>query len=121
MSRFSRRIAPSVQLELQAARQAESNHDTVLAFQHLENAHVLGQQSTLYHTWVHLRMLQWGLRYQLSSVPGQVFRVIGALTKTAIGLVPQGNTGGSQINPFKKLPLKPEHAILIAAAQCKSR
>jgi len=44
---------------------------------------------------------------------GQVVRLVGAFTKTAIGLVPIGNTGGANISPFKSLPVsKANQAIL---------
>ena len=63
-------------------------------------------------------MLLWALRnYQFKEIFGQIFRVIGAVTKTAIGLVPQGNTGGANISPFKVLPIKPEHQTIINNAK----
>jgi hypothetical protein len=43
---------------------------------------------------------------------GQVFRIAGATTKTAIGLISSGSTGG----PFKVLPVSPELTAIIAKA-----
>jgi hypothetical protein len=34
---------------------------------------------------------------------GQLIRIVGAATKTAIGWVPRGNTGGSNVSPFKPM------------------
>lgn len=46
MPRFSRRIQPWVQLELDAANRAEARAERALVFRHLERAHVLGQATT---------------------------------------------------------------------------
>lgn len=91
---------------------AQGEHEK--AFSILEDAHVIGQQSTYYHCLVHYRMLRHGLRYRdFKEVFGQVVRLVGAFTKTAIGLVPTGNTGGANISPFKRLPVsKANQAIL---------
>lgn len=103
---FGKKIRPSVDYEL---RQASSTKNQKSAFQHLERAHVLGQASTREHVRVHWEMLRWGIRQgDRKEIIGQLFRIIGALTKTAIGLVPTGNTGGSNISPFKKLPIPAE-------------
>ena len=76
------------------------------AFSMLEDAHVIGQQSTFFHCLVHYKMLRHGLHYRdVREVFGQVVRLIGAFTKTAIGLVPVGNTGGANVSPFKRLPV----------------
>ena len=40
--------------------------------------------------------------------------------KTAIGLVPAGNTGGSNINPFKKLPISSKHQAAITKAKSRA-
>ncbi len=118
MTAFSRAITPQVDNELQLAFRCRVNDDAGAEFTHLENAHVLGQQSTWQHTRVHYLMLCWGLRNRdYKEVRGQLLRLIGAATKTAIGLVPTGNTGGSNISPFKTLPVRPELAMLIQQAK----
>ncbi|WP_288389267.1 DUF3703 domain-containing protein, partial [uncultured Alteromonas sp.] len=40
-------------------------------------------------------------------------RIVGAATKTAIGLVPKGNTGGTDISPFKRLPISAENQAIL--------
>lgn len=63
-------------------------------------------------------MLVWSTRKRsLREFLGQLLRVVGAATKTPFGLVPTGNTGGSQISPFKPLPIPPDLAQLIASAE----
>ncbi len=118
MSNFKQAIAPYVEQELHLAAQARENNQPLIEFQYLENAHVLGQGSTYHHVKVHVLMLLWGVRQRsFRELWGQLFRIIGAATKTAVGLVPSGNTGGSNISPFATLPLKPEHAAAIISAK----
>lgn len=91
-----------------------------LAFVHLERAHVLGQESTLQHVRVHWLMFLWGLRRRNArECLGQVLRIFGAATKTAAGLVPSGNTGGSNVSPFKPMPVPPDLAIIIEEARAR--
>lgn len=117
MSRFSRNIRPYVDAELAAAREAEKVNDVTRAFMHLERAHVLGQASTVQHVRVHWLMFCWGWRQgSLRECSGQVLRMIGAATKTAIGLVPYGNTGGSNVSPFRRMPVVPELERIIQRA-----
>lgn len=118
MSSFATRIRPHVDAELHAAALAERQGNPAAAFAHLERAHVLGQESTIQHVRVHWRMFAWGWRQKRGrECAGQVLRMVGAATKTGIGLVPTGNTGGSNISPFKRLPVPAELATLIDRAR----
>jgi len=120
MNQFSSRIRPFVDAELAAARDAELRKDNDLGFGHLERAHILGQASTREHVRVHFRMLQWGARQRdLRECIGQIARIIGAASKTAFGLVPSGNTGGSRVSPFLRMPMPPDLAERIYDAQRK--
>jgi len=118
MKNYCERIKPHWDLELAAAAQAESDGDPHLAFRHLERAHILGQNSTWLHTQTHILMMRWGLRQPSSrEVAGQLFRIFGAATKTAFGLVPAGNTGGANVSPFRTLPIPADLQIRMRAAQ----
>ena len=118
MSTFSRNIRPHVENELQAATEAEADGLAAAAFAHLERAHVLGQASTVQHVRVHWRMFTWGWRQgQARECAGQLLRIVGAATKTALGLVPSGNTGGSNVSPFKSLPVPQELAVFVQNAR----
>jgi hypothetical protein len=100
------------------SRDAETHGESAVAFAHLERAHVLGQASTVEHVRVHWHMLVWALRQRRpGECLGQAFRIAGAATKTAIGLVPYGNTGGSDVSPFKRMPIEPELEKLIQQAR----
>lgn len=82
--------------------------------EHLERAHVLGQASTHEHTRIHWRMLKLGFRLRSpGEIWGQIVRIIGASTKTPLGIYPTGNTGGANVWFFKSMPLPDDlHQIL---------
>ena len=44
-------------------------------------------------------------------------RIVGAATKTFIGLVPAGNTGGANVSAVRPMPLDPELAAIIEKAR----
>jgi hypothetical protein len=122
VSVFGQNIRQHVDSELRLAVEAESGGNAEKAFAHLERAHVLGQASTAQHVRVHWHMFTWGLRNQnVRECFGQVMRIFGAATKTAFGLVPTGNTGGSNISPFKPLPVAADLAALIREAQVRAK
>lgn len=118
---FSRRIRPYVDAELAMARTSMAERDFATAFRHLERAHVLGQRATREHVRVHWQMLRWALDQQrLREVGAQAFRMIGAAVLTAIGLVPEGNTGGGNVSAFRRMPIARDLAEITAAARAVS-
>ena len=117
MSSFGQRIRPFVQAELDAARHARAFRDASEEFAFLERAHVLSQSNTMQHVRVHAEMLLWGIRQRSArEVFGQAIRIAGAATKTFVGLVPHGNTGGTNVSAFRRMPIAPELQRLIDAA-----
>ncbi|AFV86451.1 DUF3703 domain-containing protein [Alteromonas mediterranea] len=111
---FKQAAQPHVTNKLNQAHKFFASKDDEKGFMALEDAHVTGQHSTYYHTLVHYKMLMYGLKSgDLKEVPGQVFRLIGAITKTAVGLVPEGNTGGTNVSPFKLMPISPENTAIL--------
>ena len=122
MSEFGRRIRPSVKREILAAYQAEEQGHPDSAFSHQERAHILGQTSTIEHVRVHWHMFLWGIRHRnLGECLGQLIRIVGAAIGTSLGLVPQGNTGGTNVNPFQSMPIPPDLAALIEKARTSGR
>lgn len=114
---FYKHIKPYVEQELSLAKRARKHGHVRVEFTHLENAHVLGQASTFIHTKVHVLMLIWAVRQvNIKEGVGQVLRIIGAATKTAMGFIPSGNTGGTSVSPFQVLPVDPKLAAIIAKA-----
>src|SRR6185503_818221 len=43
-----------------------------------------------------------------------LFRIVGAAALTAFGLVPHGNTGGSNVSPFRRMHIPSDLASVIA-------
>ena len=118
MSGFARAIRPHVDQELAAAARARAEGDPVREFLHLERAHVLGQSAIAQHVRVHWRMLVWGLRQRSArEVAGQLLRLVGAATKTALGAVPTGNTGGSNVSAIRPMPLPADLAAILEQAR----
>lgn len=115
---FTGRIAPHVEHEFVLAQSARARGDDAAEFAHLERAHIIGQESTCWHVKAHWRMLVWGWRCrQPREVLGQLLRIAGAATMTAIGLVPQGNSGGANVSPFRVMPIAPELSEIIRKAK----
>jgi hypothetical protein len=113
MGKFADNIRPYVDAELAAAAR-----DPTHGFRHLERAHILGQASTREHVRVHWRMLCWAWQHRdRRELFGQSFRLVGAATKTFIGMVPTGNTGGANVSGFKPMPIDPELAAIIDRAK----
>lgn len=108
-------IAAYVHHELDAAKSEVTPADS---FRRLERAHVLSQVSTVAHVRVHWHMLVWGIRQgDIGEIIGQILRIVGAVTKTALGMVPLGNTGGANVSPFKPMPVPSEVAEILAMHQ----
>ena len=106
MPTFTTQIRPHVQAELDAAASAEARGHFQTAFHHLERAHVLGQLSTALHVRAHLRMLAFALRHdRIADAFGQLWRLVGAALLTVFGLVPLGNTGGSDVSGWRGQPV----------------
>lgn len=119
---FANQIRSHVDHELARADAAERAGDAAASFAHLERAHVLGQSSTVQHVRTHWAMLLWALRHRARrEVRGQITRLIGAATKTWIGLVPSGNTGGANVSAFKSMPIVRDLADIIASARSAAR
>lgn len=116
--KYSKNVAPFIESEIALASTARERSDINTEFKHLENIHVVGQESTYWHVKAHVLMLFWALRNNKpKEIFGQLFRIIGAATKTAVGLVPQGNTGGANVSPFKVMPISTDLKAVIATAK----
>lgn len=117
MTTFAIRIQSTLQAELEAAAVAEAQGQFYAAVQHLERAHVLGQPATVEHVRVHWRMFRFALRQRLTGEAfGQAWRIVAASLFTAMGLVPEGNTGGFDVSGFKRLPVpKDLHEVIQSA------
>jgi hypothetical protein len=79
------------------------------AFRHLERAHVLGQRFVRWHVVSHWLMFKVALhRGEISAALGQAIRIVLGAIGSAVGRVPTGNTGGSDVNMFRRMPIAPD-------------
>jgi hypothetical protein len=63
-------------------------------------------------------MLAWALRNRdASEFFGQLIRIVGAATKTALGLVPTGNTGGAGVSALRPMPVPADLKAILDAAE----
>ena len=98
---FEREMATALELERQG-RLGQALH-------HLERAHVLGQRHIVPHVRSHWAMLMIELRRRrANAVWGQLARVVLGALGSAVGKVPAGNTGGTDISMFRRMPIDPE-------------
>lgn len=100
--------------EMRAATEAYAKDDLDKAFFHLERAHILGQSFTLPHTKAHWWMLKVGWkRRDFIEISGQIIRAMGALSFSRIW-VPVGNTGGTNVSPFRSMQIPEEFQSLLS-------
>ena len=91
--------------ELAFGKQAFDNKDFSDAFYHFERAHILGQPHYLRHLRSHYWMFRVGLKEtDFREVFGQIIRMIGSIG-SLFGKYPVGNTGGTNVSPFKTMPI----------------
>lgn len=115
-------IRKYVGAEITEAKNSAAADDLTNAFRHLERAHVLGQADTLEHARVHWLMLKIGWRRKdWREIFGQIFRIVGASTKTPFGIYPRGNTGGANVSPFKPLPIPADLQAILKQAKTEKR
>lgn len=84
--------------ELQFYRLALTSKDNTKVRHHLGRAHVLSQNSTLKHLYVHALMFGFALRtFDLKETFGQILRLVVTVPGHMIGKVPRGNIGWSTV------------------------
>lgn len=91
------------------AQRAMAQQQWSAAMAQLKRAHVLGQLVVRPHIYTHWLMLlvAWQQR-QFGAVVGQFVRMVLGAIGSALGKVPTGNTGDSEISMFLSLPIDPE-------------
>lgn len=114
---FYQNIKPFIVGEISSYHRLMKDGNSEKAFEHLERAHVLGQSSIRHHLKVHYLMLVWGINQRdIKEVSGQFFRLVGTLIFSPLGKLPIGNTGGSNVPPFKHMEIPEELKKIIEDA-----
>jgi len=100
--------------EIALARSLLQSGDHEHAMRHLERAHVLGQRFVGPHVLVHWLMFRVAVaRRDAGAALGQLARIVLGAIGSAVGVLPIGNTGGSDVGMFRAMPIPPELARLI--------
>ena len=106
-------LKPFYQKELtDAENDFEQNHFQQ-SWQHLERAHILGQPYPFAHSFIHWKMLLFGIKTKNSKeIIGQIPRLIFGGVKSFVGKIPVGNTGGANVPPLHPMEI-PEDLLTI--------
>jgi len=92
--------------ELQVYKEAMEKGDLQKAWHHLERAHILGQLWFVQHSFVHWKMLGFGIRIKSGKeILGQLPRLLLGGVKSFVGRVPVGNTGGANVPPLRHMEI----------------
>lgn len=104
-----KRLKPYYLEELRGYQTECLKGDLEKAWSHLERAHVIGQKYPYAHTFVHWKMLQFGIKIKnRKEIIGQIPRLIFGGVKSFVGKIPVGNPGGSNVPPLKPFPIHKE-------------
>ena len=121
MGTFYENIKPHVEQEIKKSEEEMAKGNPDVAYRHLENAHVLGQNAMTIHVKVHYRMLLWGINQgDFREIVGQTLRIPGTILFTWLNRLPTGNTGGARVPMFQKMDISEEHLKIINEAREKA-
>ena len=113
-----KKLAPYYASELNNYQIQYVNGNLKKAWIHLENAHIIGQKYPYAHTFVHWKMLQFGIKIKnRKEVLGQIPRLLFGGIKSFVGKIPEGNPGGANVPPLKPFPIKKELQAIFTKAE----
>lgn len=102
-------LKPFYETELNNYQKECSNGNLNNAWQHLERAHILGQKYPYAHSYVHWKMLLFGIKIKSGKeIVGQIPRLLFGGIKSFVGKIPIGNPGGANVPPLKPFPIEKE-------------
>jgi hypothetical protein len=115
------KLRPFYDLELANYRSEYSSGNLTKAWTHLERAHILGQKYPFAHTFVHWKMLQFGIKIKSGKeIFGQIPRLLVGGVKSFVGKIPVGNPGGANVPPLKPFPIEKELQDIFLVAGLES-
>ena len=98
-------LTAAFEAEMAAAKQLMQAGHLNRAMRHLECANVLGQAYVMPHVRSHWAMFRIAVkRRSPADGIGQAARIVLGALGSAVGVVPTGNTGGTEISMFARLP-----------------
>ena len=111
-------LKPYFKAELDKYRTEYSIGNLQIAWNHLERAHIIGQKYPYAHTFVHWKMLQFGIKIKSGKeIIGQIPRLIFGGVKSFVGKIPVGNPGGANVPPLKPFPIEQELQNIFVSAE----
>ena len=100
-------------IELTAATNAFNKGYLQQSWRHFERAHILGQPYPIAHSYVHWKMLLFGIKTKnTNEIIGQIPRLLVGGVKSFVGQIPVGNTGGANVPPLQPMEI-PEDLLII--------
>ncbi|MBD3628626.1 DUF3703 domain-containing protein [Cyclobacterium sp.] len=115
------KLKPFFQKEISDYRKNLQYGNLQKAWEHLERAHILGQAFPWQHTYVHWKMLIFGIKIKnFREVIGQIPRLLVGGVKSFVGRIPVGNTGGANVPPLKPLPIDKEILEIFTKAEMRN-
>ena len=115
-----KKLKPFFLTELKEYKSEMQKDNLQKAWQHLEKAHVIGQAYPYEHSYVHWKMLLFGIHVKNGKeILGQIPRLIFGGVKSFVGTIPVGNTGGANVPPLRPLPISEEIQVIFEKAGIK--
>lgn len=110
-------LQPYFDRKLKAYQDSLQEANLQQAWRHLEKAHVIGQAYPFQNSYVHWKMLRFGIKIKTGrEIRGQIPRLLIGGIKSFVGKIPVGNTGGANVPPLKSLPIEREVADIFEKA-----
>ena len=107
-------LKPFCQQELTEAANAFTKGHLQQSWRHLERAHILGQPYAFAHSFVHWKMLVFGIKTKnTKEIIGQIPRLLIGGVKSFVGNIPVGNTGGANVPPLQPMQIPEDLLNLI--------
>lgn len=108
-TKMPKKLKPYFDQELMQYKRYFDAGQLQLAWNHLERAHVIGQAYPYHHSYVHWRMLLFGIDIKnTKEVIGQIPRLLVGGIKSFVGKIPVGNTGGANVLPLMPMTIPAE-------------
>jgi hypothetical protein len=107
-------LKPFYEKELTDAAHAFSKGYLQQSWRHLERAHILGQPYPFAHSYVHWKMLLFGIHTKnTKEIIGQIPRFLVGGVKSFVGNIPVGNTGGANVPPLQPMEIPEDLKTII--------
>lgn len=115
--RMPKVLKPYFEEELNQYELSKNQNDLHTAWYHLERAHVIGQAYPWHHSYVHWKMLLFGIHIKnYKEIIGQIPRLLVGGVKSFVGHIPVGNTGGANVPPLKPMKIESDLMAMFKSA-----